>query len=73
VVEMELVIKKWGRSFGAVIPMDKVKQMNLKENDVVNVTLFPKKNPLKETFGTFKFKRSVEEILRESDRECWDE
>ena len=70
---MELVIKKWGRSFGAVIPMEKVKQMNLKENDIVSATLLPIKNPLKETFGTFKFKRSVAEILKESDRECWDE
>ena len=70
---MELVIKKWGRSFGAVIPMEKVKQMNLKESDIVSATLVPRKNTLKETFGTFKFKRSVEEILRESDRECWDE
>ncbi len=30
-------------------------------------------NPLKETFGKFKFSRPIEEILKESDEECWDE
>lgn len=28
-------------------------------------------NPLKETFGTFKFKKSTQEMLDESDREEW--
>jgi len=70
---VELVVKKWGRSLGAVIPAEKVKKLHLKENDVIRAELFEKKNPLKETFGTFKFKRSTEEILRESDKECWDE
>jgi len=32
-----------------------------------------KENPLKETFGTFKFSRSTDEILKEGDRESWDE
>lgn len=32
-----------------------------------------KENLLKETFGTFKFSRSTDEILKESDEECWDE
>ena len=31
------------------------------------------KNPLEKTFGTAKLKRTTEEILKESDEECWDE
>jgi antitoxin component of MazEF toxin-antitoxin module len=73
VVEMELVIKKWGRSFGTVIPMDKVKQLNLKENDVVRAELIRKRNPLESTFGILKMKTPIEKLLAESDRECWDE
>ncbi len=70
---MELVIKKWGRSLGAVIPAEKAKQIGIKENHVVRADLFKKKNPVKETFGIFKFKKPVQKILRESDKECWDE
>lgn len=32
-----------------------------------------KPNTLKETFGTFKFKRSTEEMMEEIDKESWDE
>jgi len=31
------------------------------------------KNVLKETFRTFKFSKSTKQILKESDKECWDE
>ena len=32
-----------------------------------------KDNILKETFGKLKFNKSTQEILDESDKECWDE
>ncbi len=70
---MELVIKKWGRSFGAVIPMEKAKQLNLKENDVVRAELLRKKNPLESTFGILKMKTPTEKLLADSDKECWNE
>ncbi|HLC31522.1 MAG TPA: hypothetical protein VJK51_02555 [Candidatus Nanoarchaeia archaeon] len=32
------------------------------------------KNPLRETFGTLKRpKKSTEQLLKEIDKECWDE
>ncbi len=31
------------------------------------------KNPLKETFGTLKFKGSTEKLLKEIDRELWND
>jgi len=31
------------------------------------------KNPLRETFGTFQFSRPIDEILKEGDKESWDE
>lgn len=31
------------------------------------------KNPIKETFGTFKFSKSSDEMTRETDRELWGE
>ncbi len=31
------------------------------------------KNPLEKTFGTFKFKKSTDQMLREGDKEMWHE
>lgn len=72
-IEIEARLKKWGRSFGVVIPMDKIKKENLEENDKVKILISKKKNPLRETFGILKFKRPIEEILKEGDKESWDE
>lgn len=58
---------------GVVIPMEKIREAHLKEDQTVTLLIKQKKNQLKETFGTMKFKRSTKEILEESDRECWDE
>lgn len=72
-IEVETQLKRWGRSFGVVIPMEKVKEADLSENETLELKITKKKNPLKETFGKLKFKRSTKEILKEGDRESWDE
>ena len=72
-LEMESKIRRWGRSMGVVIPMEKIREAHLKEDELVTLLIKQKKNPLKETFGTMKFTRSTKEILEESDRACWDE
>ena len=56
-----------------VLPMEKIKREGLRENDVVNLLILKKGNPLKETFGTLKFKKSTQQMLKQSDRESWDE
>lgn len=72
-LEVEAKVRKWGRSFGVVIPKDKVKEEGIKENETIKLLITKKTNVLKETFGTMKFKRSTQEILDESDREDWNE
>ena len=72
-IEVEAKVRKWGRSFGVVIPKEEAIEEGIKENEAVSILIGKKKNVLREAFGTFKFKKSTEEMLRESDRECWDE
>ena len=72
-IEIEAKIRRWGRSFGIVIPKEKIKEEGIKENEAVRLLIGKRTNVLKETFGTAKFKRSTQEILDESDRENWDE
>ncbi len=72
-IELETTLKRWGRSFGIIVPMEKVREEQLREKEQLEVVITKKKNPLRETFGILKFKRSTKEILDESDREDWNE
>lgn len=72
-IEIEARLRRWGRSFGVVIPMEDVRKEKFSENEKLKILVTKKKNPLKEHFGSFKFKRSTEEILKEGDKESWDE
>ena len=72
-IEVETKVRKWGRSFGVVIPKDKINEEGIKENETIKLLIGKKNNVLKETFGTIKLKRPTQEILDESDREDWDE
>lgn len=72
-IEFETTLKRWGRSFGLVVPMEKILNEQLRENEKIEVVITKQKNPLKKHFGTFKFKRPIKEILKEGDKESWDE
>ena len=72
-IEVEAKVRKWGRSLGVVLPKEKVIKEGIKENETVMLLIGKRTNALKETFGTFKFKRTTQEILDESDKEDWDE
>lgn len=57
-------IKKWGNSFGLLIPKEEALNLNLKENQEVVVEIIKKENPLKELFGSGRnSKISKEEFL----------
>ena len=71
-MEVEAKVRKWGRSFGVVIPKEKIKAEGIKENETIKLLITKRTNVLKETFGTLKLKRTTQEILDESDREDWD-
>ena len=72
-IEVEAKVRKWGRSFGVVIPKEKIKEEGIKENETIKLLIAKRTNVLKETFGTLKFKKSTDEMMRELDRELWGE
>lgn len=72
-IELKTKIRRWGNSFGVVVPLKEVSQENIKEGDEVIILMNKKeRNVLKETFGTFKFKKSTDKIMKEIDKELWD-
>ena len=72
-LEVEAKVRKWGRSFGVVIPKEKIKEEGIKENETVRLLIAKRTNVLKETFGTLKFKKSTDDMMREIDKELWGE
>ena len=72
-IEVEAKVRKWGRSFGVVIPKERIKEEKIKENETIKILIGKKTNVLKETFGTFKFKKSTQEMMDDIDKEGWDE
>ena len=72
-------VKKWGNSFGIVIPMEIVTKRNLKENSDVSVTIEPSNTmtvgDVFELARKFKLKRKgdTQKILDEIDKELWPE
>ena len=72
-IEFKSKLKKWGRSFGVVVPMEELKKFNIDENTTVEITITKEESPLRKTFGIAKFKKTTKEMLEESDREAWDE
>ena len=68
-IEIKEKMKRWGRSFGVVVPMEKLRNSNIGENETIEIIITKQKNPLKKHFGSFKFKKSIDEMLKEADEE----
>ena len=72
--ELKTNIKKWGNSYGIFVPIYFLKKEKIKEGD--KVTIFVKKsnnNVLREMFGSFKFKKPINELMKEVDKELYNE
>ncbi len=72
-LEFDAKIKRWGNSFGVIIPKEQIFFDKLREEDEVHIIAIKKNNALKKTFGLLKGKiRSGQEAKDESRRELYD-
>ncbi|MBI2672158.1 AbrB/MazE/SpoVT family DNA-binding domain-containing protein [Candidatus Woesearchaeota archaeon] len=55
-------IRKWGNSYGVLIPKEKMIKANFHENEIVIVEI-KKKKDLSSIFGICHFKRPVKQIV----------
>ena len=73
-IELETKLRKWGNSYGLVVPLAKLKTSNLKEGQEVTAIILEKKRiDLRKLFGRHKFSKSVEQLMKETDRELYNE
>ena len=69
-MEIKAKTKKWGNSIGILIPKEAIKKENIKPDQEVTVLISSK--PIttgRDIWGTFKFKKSAEQLMREVDRD----
>lgn len=67
-LEIDGQLKKWGNSFAFRVSKDKIKRNKMRINQKFRLLVVPESNVLKKTFGTAKFKKSTEEMMKETDR-----
>jgi len=70
-IELKTKLKRWGNSFGVVVPISYVEEEGAKEGDEVVILMKKneKRNILRETFGIHKFKKSTKQLMKEMDKE----
>ena len=72
-IEVTSRLRKWGNSFGIVLPINKLKGSGMREGEEVTAFIIRRrKTNLMKLFGKHKFKNSTEKIMREIDRELYD-
>ncbi len=67
-------VRKWGNSFGVILPKKIIDEEKIKEGMEIEITIQSKhKTKVKDIFGILKgkLKRPTEDILREVDKELW--
>ena len=67
-----LKTKQWGNSIGIIIPKEVAMEKGIKAEEDVLVEIekkSPQKTVLQELFGALPFKKSTEQLIRESRRE----
>ncbi len=70
-------VRRWGNSFGIVLPMRVVEKENLKEGAEITITIKPKEiTKVKDVFGILKKELKdidTQKALREVDKAFWPE
>jgi antitoxin component of MazEF toxin-antitoxin module len=73
-VQIETKVKRWGNSFGVIIPKETISSKKIKENQKINIVILENsEQTFKETFGSLKnkLKKSSQGMKNEFRRELY--
>lgn len=73
-IEIKTKLRKWGNSLGVVVPRNIIEKEKTKVGD--DVTILFKKNDnnlLRDVFGTHRFSKNTDELLKEVDEELYND
>ncbi len=69
-MEIETKTKKWGSSLGIIIPKEIVKEERLQEDQKIRIDILSRKKTTgADIFGKLKFKKPIQILLDETDRD----
>ena len=64
------MVKKWGNSYGVILPVKIVRENDLSENEIIEIQIKKKIRNIKALYGTLKLDESTQKIKDEL-REGW--
>ena len=67
-LEFDTRIKRWGNSFGLLIPKQEIDQERLKEEEELHVIVIRKNKAIKESFGLLKEWHKTAQELKDRTR-----
>lgn len=70
--KVNATVKKWGNSFGIILPRNVIESQELKEGSNINIIIQPKNiTKVKDIFGILKgkIKRNTADLLKEVDED----
>ena len=71
--DVENKLQRWGNSFGIIIPLEVVRRKKMREGEKIKAFIVKKSNVLRETFGSHKFSKPVPRLMKEMDKELYNE
>ena len=69
-MEVTTRLKRWGNSIGIIIPAEKLREKNFKEDEEVVITI-EKKNTIKDLFGSLKNLKIDSQKMKDELRKEW--
>ncbi len=74
-IELKSKLRRWGNSLGVIVPQKVIENEKVQEGDQITILIKIEKedNILEEMFGTFKFKKSIEKLMKEVDKELYND
>jgi len=69
-MEVETKTKKWGSSLGIIIPKEIVRQERIREGQEIRINILTRKKTTgADIFGVLKFKKPIQILLDETDKD----
>jgi len=70
-IEIKTKLRRWGNSFGIIVPQRAVE--NPKEGEEITIFIQKRKPNLRKLFGAHKFSKPTEQLMKEIDEELYDD
>ena len=73
-IEVKTKLRRWGNSFGIVVPVSVVESGEALEGEEIRALIIGRKKvTLKKLFGKHKFSKPTEQLMREMDEDLYND